>query len=250
MTPRAPAFGTALLLGLTLSGCHRPVETRIEKVIADRLPRYLGEADSYDVHVAGRADAIYRGRLRSVHIEGVNVRLVPDLVVSRLVIDVKDVSVDKGSGTLQNIGETRFSARLTEGAITHYVASRPNAPRDFALSLGGDGKATVTTRPELLGFPTLPVSLRGTVRLQSDGTHLDFAPDKALLDTGIGTVGTRLPGFVADHIAAKVNPVADLSRARFPVVADSVTIENGAATVTGRVPAGELQRLIAGAGGR
>ena len=185
-----------------------------------------------------------------MHIEGTNVQMLPNLLVNRLIVDVKDVSVNRGDKTLQNVGETRFSARLTEAAINDYASRRPNALPDMAISLGADGKATVTARPELFGFPTIPISLRGTVRPQGDGKQLDFQPDKASVDVGIGTVGTALPGFVADNIAAQLNPVIDLSAAPFPIVAESVLVEQGAATIIGSVPPGELQKIIAGAGSK
>lgn len=242
------ARGVLLATLLFLTGCHRPVETRAEHAITDLLPRYLGPAQKYTARVSGRPDAIFRGRLRSVHIEGTNVQMLPNLVVSRLVVDVKDVSVDRGSGALQNVGETRFSARLSEAAINGYVTRRRPELRDLSISLGADGKATVTARPEILGISTIPVSLRGIVRLQGDGSHLDFQPDKASLDVGIGKIGTPLPEFVADQIASRLNPVADLSEAPFPIVAESVIVEQGAATISGYVPSGELQKAIAGAG--
>ena len=236
----------ALLVLATVAGCGRPVENRAEHAITDLLPRYLGPAEKYTAHVSGRIDAIYRGRLRSVHIDGVNVALLPNLLVNRLTIDIRDVSVDRSSNTIQHVGDTRFSARLTEDAINRYVTSRSTTLRDLHITLGANGKAVVRARPELLGFATVPVSLTGTVRLQSDGTHLDFQPDRASVDVGIGTVGTAIPGFVADHIASRVNPVADLSAAPFPIVAESVTVESGAATVVGHVPPGELQKVLAG----
>ncbi|MBC8137998.1 MAG: DUF2993 domain-containing protein [Fibrella sp.] len=250
LVQRAPPPAIALPLLIFLTGCNRPVETRAEHAITDVLPRYLGPAEKYTARVSGRPDAIYRGRLRSVHIEGTNVQMLPNLLVSRLVMDVKDVSVDRGNNTLQNVGETRFSARLTEAAINGYVRRRETAPPDLAISLGADGKATVTTRPELLGFSTIPVSLRGTVRLQGDGKHLEFQPDKASVDVGIGTITSALPGFVADHIASQVNPVADLSTAPFPIIAESVTVEQGAATIMGYVPPGELQKILAEVGNK
>jgi hypothetical protein len=237
---------TPLLLS---AGCGRVVQHKAEEAIVELLPRYLGRADTYTVTVSGRPDAIYRGRLRTVHIEGKNVALTPELTINRLTVDIKDVSVDRGSQTLQNVGETRFSARLTEAAINRYALGRGTALRDLSISLGGDGRTTVTARPELLGYPTIPVSLQGQVSLRGDGARLDFSPDRASVDTGIlGSISVGIPGFVREHIASRVNPIADLSAAPLPIHADSVTVEYGAATITGTVPPGALQKAVAEAG--
>ncbi|MBC7809013.1 MAG: DUF2993 domain-containing protein [Akkermansiaceae bacterium] len=233
---------------ILLTGCGRSIETRAEHAITDLLPRYLGPAEKYTARVSGRPDAIYRGRLRSVHIEATNVQMLPNLIINRLTMDVKDVSVDRASNTLRNVGETRFSARLTESVINTYVQRRPTTLRDVSISLNADGKAIITARPEVLGFSTIPVSLRGTVRLQSDGKILNFQPESASLNVGVGQVRANLPGFIADNIASQLNPVADLSAAPFPIVAESVIVEQGTATITGYVPPGELQKIIAGAG--
>lgn len=235
---------------LLLTGCGRAVEKRAESAITDVLPQYLGPAEKYTARVSGRPDAIYRGRLRSVHIEGADVQMLPQLIVSRLTVDIKDVSVDRKSNTVQSVGDARFSARLTESAINSYLTRRTGALRDISLSLGADGKATVTARPELLGFTTIPVSLRGTVHLQRDGTQLHFQPENASLNVGVGQVGASLPAAIADHIASRLNPVADLSAAPFRIAAESVTVDKGAATITGSIPPGEIQKILAAAGGK
>lgn len=239
MTRRAPWLLPTLLV---LTGCHRPVETRIEHAVTDLLPRYLGQAQSYTARVEGRPDAIYRGHLRAVHVVGVKVALLSDLTVERLTVDIKDVSV-RGTNALESVGETRFVACITETALNHYISSRRSG-KDLRITLGADGKATVTTTPALLGFPTVPVFLRGTVAPSESGASVVFTPDRASIATGIGAIGTGLPGFVADHIASRLNPVADFSAAPLPLLADSVRIERGAVTIAGSVPPGALQKAI------
>ncbi|MBC8143616.1 MAG: hypothetical protein H7Y38_19470 [Armatimonadetes bacterium] len=79
------------------------------------------------------------------------------------------------------------------------------------------------------------------------GATLTFAPDRASVNTGIGTVGTGLPAFVAEHIASRLNPVADFSAAPLPLRVEGVRIERGAVTIAGSVPPGALQKAIADA---
>ena len=229
-----------------LAGCHRPVERTLERTLTDALPRYIGDADKWTARVGGRPDALYRGRLRTVHIEGANVRLLPNLPIHRLVLDVDDVSVNRKTNTLEHIGAARFSARFTEAALQKYIVSRRADLRDFALTLNADGTATVTVRPEVAGFATVPVSLRGAVRLNEAGTQLLFSPSDAAVDVGVGTIGSGLPAFVAAPIAERVNPVADLSAAPVSLVAETVRIERGTATVTGRVSADALRDRFKG----
>ena len=236
---------TAILLTLSLAGCHRPLETHVEHSLTDLLPRYLGKADSYTARVEGRPDALYRGHLRRVHIEGVNVALLPDLTVEKLTVDVREVSVNRGTNALESVGETRFVTRVGEAALNRYVTRRRPDIHALRLSLGADGKATVTATPALWGVPAVPVSLRGTVAVAEDGSHLLFAPDRASVNVaGVG-VGTGLPGFVAEHIASRLNPVADFGAMRLPLRAESVRIERGAATIAGIVPPGVLQKAVA-----
>lgn len=244
--PRRGRGGILLLPLLLLTGCGRVVENKAEQAINELLPRYLGPADKYTTHVSGRADAMMRGRLRGVHIEGTNVRLLPDMTVSKLIVDMTDVSVNRGAGTVEKIGTTRFSARLTEGTVNRYATAHHPALHELNISLDGDGKVTVTTRPELLGYPTIPVSLRGVVRMQSDGMHLNFYPDAVQANVGI-IVGTNLPGFVADHIASQLNPVTDLSVTTLPIVTETVTVERGAATLIGHIPGDALRDAITAA---
>ena len=245
---KPPLAGLAALL--LVAGCHRPLETRAEHAITDLLPRYLGKADSYTARVGGRPDALLRGHVRTVHIEGINVALVPNLFVERLDVDIKDVSVDPETLRLQNVGETRFTARLTESVINAYVSRRPSTLKKAYVTLGADGKVTVTATPEVLGFTTLPVSLRGTAHVADGGTRLDFLPDKASVSVGDRTASAGFPAFVADHIASRLNPVADWRAAPLSVVAETVTVERGAVSITGYIPPGALQKAIADAAQR
>lgn len=236
-----------LLAAFLVAGCHRPVETRVEHAITDLLPRYLGNAESWGARVEGRPDALYRGHIRAVRIVGKNVALLPDLTVERLNIDVRDVSVNRGTNALESVGETRFVARITEAALNRYVAGRRSGGRDLRIALGADNKATVTATPALLGVPTVPVSLRGTVAVTERNTALFFTPDRASVDTGIGTVGTGLPNIVAEHIASRLNPVADFAAAPIALRVETVRIERGAATIDGSVPPGALHQAVAAA---
>ncbi|HVK03129.1 MAG TPA: DUF2993 domain-containing protein [Armatimonadaceae bacterium] len=216
----------------TLGGCGRVVEGRAEQAVNAILPQYLGPADRWSSRVGGRPDAMLRGRLRSVHVEGDNVRLAPGLVVGKLTLDLRDVSVDRKAGTLEDVGATRFSALLGERALNDYVRRQRTDVRDLRVSLGKDARLTVRARPELLGYPTLPVEVRGTLKPRgiAGGTTLDFVPDRARLSI------LPIPLFVAEHVAARLNPVVDLSGLPVPILVERADVTEGTLTLTGSVP--------------
>lgn len=246
--PRAVflALAAAAILPGCGSGCTRAVHNKAETAINARLPRFLGPADRYETKIDGRTDALLRGHVRAVHINGLNVRLTPTLLVNRLQLDLSDISADTGGGRIEKIGEARFFARLTESAVLHYALSRPHPLKGLDVSFEGDGNALVTARPEIAGHPTLPVTLRGVIRLEADGRRLDFFPDAANVNVWGKKRKVPLPRFVSAYITSHVNPVADLRDAPLPIRAQSVSVERGAVTLTGIVPPDALKAALAG----
>ena len=226
------------------------MHNKAESLINSRLPQYLGPADRYETKIDGRTDALLRGHVRAVHIQGLNVRATPSLTINRLSLDLSDISADTNSGQVEKIGQAQFTARLTEAAILRYAQSRPHPLRDLDVSFGADGETIVTARPEIAGHPILLVSLRGVLRLEGNGKRLDFFPDAANVHVGDKQIGTSLPRFISAYITSHINPVADLSATPFPIVAQTVTIERGAITLSGIVPPDALKNALSGTAAR
>mgnify|MGYP000940575846 CR=1 FL=1 len=220
--------------GGSLAGCGRAVENKAEKAINEMLPQYLGPAKRWSSRVSGKTGAMLRGRLGKVRIEGEDVTLAPGLVVEKLTVDLEDVSVDRGAGQLQDVGKTVFTARLSEAMLNRYVRMYRPTLRDLNITTAADGRLTVRARPELFGYPTLPVEVRGTLRPGGGGAWLDFDPDRAKLSV------VPIPVFVAEHIADRLNPAVDLSDLALPIVVEGVQVEQGALTLSGRVPSDAL----------
>lgn len=233
----AVAAAAALLPLAAAAGCGRVVEGKAEGAIRDMLPRYVGPADKYAVDVGGKTSAMTRGRFRRVRIDGTNVRLTPQLTVAALGLDLTDVAVDPRAGRLEAVGAAGFSARIAEPELNRYVGDRRPGMRDLRVSCGTDGLLTVRARPEVLGYPTLPVQVRGTLRPREDGARLDFVPDSARVSV------VPLPRFVVDHLVGRLNPVVDLSEGvALPVTVRSTSVQAGALTLTGVLPPDELLR--------
>jgi len=221
------------------SGCGRVVGGKAEDAIKPLLPQYIGPADDYQVRVSGGTGAMLRGRLGRVQVEGKNVRLTPEFTVSALSLDLRDVSVDRGQGRLQNVASSTFSARIAEPDLNRYLGNRRPGIRDLSVRAGGDGRLSVRARPELLGYPTLPVEVRGTLapRPDSGGQKLDFVPDGARVSI------LPIPNFVVEHLVSRLNPVVDLSDGlAVPISVQSTRVQAGSLTLTGVIPSDALLR--------
>ncbi len=234
-------FAAALLIAFLLfgvSGCARHLG---EKKAAERvnalLPQYIGRADKWDTQVKGDSlQAITRGHIRSVHIEGQNVQLDPAFRADSVTLDFSEVAVDVKAGTLQNVGEAAFSCRVGTANLNAYVQSlRSGGLRDLTVGMTDD-RIVVTARPEVLGVASIPVQVQGFLTPSENGSVLDFSPDSARVSI------VPVPGLVLPYITRKINPTIDLKRLRVPVRITQAVVSHGVLNLRGTIAEGDLLR--------
>ncbi len=222
---------------LCLVGCTRPAENRAQKTINALLPEAIGQARRYRTKVDGDSlGALMRGRIRRVTIEGDDVALEPDLLLETLWVEANEIDVDLRARTIQRVGAARFSARLSQAAVERFVRARRSGLGTVQITLRDEGML-LSARPEVLGYPTVTVTVIGALSPRDGGTQLDFTPDRGRL------ARLPIPGPVVDFVARQLNPALDLRGLRLPIRVDRVRPVDGALVLSGTIPPDSLEGL-------
>jgi hypothetical protein len=229
-------------IGLTLLcaalGCGaRPGEKKSEKAVNDLLPAYLGKAGSYKTRIqADSLGAVMRGRVRRVEITGRNVQLVPDLLLTELSITAEEIEVDKRKKQLKNVGKALFTAQITEANLAKCVKGRRPDIKDLNVTLRGEF-VQAKLRPQVFGYPTVPITIQGKLLTRNGGVALDFEPDAARVTV------VPVPKFVLDWTMEKLNPVVDLQFLHVPIRIENATVRGGSLYLMGHLEPEELEGL-------
>ncbi len=207
-------------------GCSRPAERVAEKRINTLLPQYIGPADRYSTRVRETTSGLLRGRLRRIHVDGVNVRMSDELTLDHLALDISDVSVDAKGQRVQSVGAIRVAATLGEANLNRYLRAR--RPDIAGLQVGlGAGEATVRATPEIASLFGVPLQVRGSLQPRPGGALLDFVPGSARVSI------VPVPGPVLRFVGERLNPVVDLQSVRAPFRVEQIELRPGAAVLTG-----------------
>ena len=235
MIPKPVKFSAAVGTVLVFAGCGHPVQETAAHKIADRLPSVLGPAVRYDVQVDADPFALARGRARAVHVQGVGVQLSPSLTLDTLSADVSDVSFDTKTQKLSHLGQTSFTASLSQASLTRYLAgTKPRLP-GLEVTLLPDA---VEARVPVSAFGVQTVAaLSGSLRPNpNDPQRLDFVASGAQL----GRV--PVPAALVNLALDAVNPLLDLSGLKAPLTVTDAKISSaklvlsGTANLSGLVP--------------
>ena len=222
---RITAF--TLAAGALLTGCAGVSPQRIaERKIEAALPRVLGPAQKYDVHVAGDAFALSRGRAKRVQISGDQVQLTSALTMDTLNIDAADLVFDAKTRTMQSAGPIDFRGSLGQTNLSRYLALTKGPASSLQVTLhDSDLEAAV---------PVTALGLRTTAHLSGNfaphpgaADQLDFHADGARL----GVV--PLPPALLNAALDRMNPLLDLSGMKIPLTVTSATVEHGVVSVHG-----------------
>ena len=208
-----------------LAGCgERLVANKIESRVERRLPSLLGPADSYEVSVSGRTAEMISGRLSELTIHGKNVQLQPDLNVDDLLVEMRGVRFDTDKNRLSSVDETVFEALLSEKCLTRFIAKRQPDLKELRIELKR-GKATVRTRPSLLGL-SAGIALTGDLEVAA-ANKISFIPDR------MSVAGLPVPEMALNFVSERINPIMDMSLARFPAEIHDLTVMTGRIRVRG-----------------
>lgn len=224
-----------LLICLAVVGCTRTAEHEAEKRINPLLTDYIGPADKWETRVRGDSmGAVMRGRVRSVHVVGTNVRLHPDLTAAQLTLDFSEVAVDTKAQRLSNVGAATFECKIAGDVIDRYCRKLRPDINDLKISLRGD-VFVVTARPDNLKIVTVPVSVEGKL-VPRAVSQLDFDPDRAKLTT------LPVPEMILDFIARRLNPAVDLTNLPIALRFERSQVRGGYLILSGSVPPDDLIR--------
>jgi hypothetical protein len=228
---RVRGSAASILIGLALlGGCARTINRSAERKIRDVLPSFIGPAREWRAHVENPIDRTLRGRLRSVAIDGTDVRFRETVTLESLHIGMRDVEVDERKQRLKKVGETTFTAAISEQALNEYLRAFPPPDEEPVrikhVSLRDD-KMYVEASRWVLGR-AWPYTITVEPRLTTP-TRLDFAPDRMTV------LGLRvpLPAPVLRWFARRLSEGFDFSAFPFPVSITSFKTERGRIVLAG-----------------
>lgn len=215
----------ALLLVALVAGCSGGIiRPRVEDGIRDALPDYIGPAKEYSVRCDGNSGAMLGGVIKRLHIEGRDVQVDPNLLISRLIVDMNQVRFDPGSHKMKSVESTAFEAVVTEKTVNRYIAQTRQSESEMSVQLQ-PGKVQVKFVPNIGGLDVL-IAIAGTLSL-AGGDKVNFEADKAAV------AHLPIPSLVANKALDRVNPVLDMSAMKFPVILSGITINKGSVSIRG-----------------
>ena len=221
----------ALLIVLLVAGCSGGIiRPRVENGIRDALPDYIGPAKEYRVRCDGESTAMLGGVIKRLHIEGTDVQVDPNLLLSRLIVDMDEVHVNPSSHEIKSVAATSFEAVVTEKAVNHYIQATRESESEMSVGLE-PGKVAVKFVPSIGGIDVL-IAIAGTLSI-AGGDKVNFDADKA------SVAHLPVPSLVANKVLDRVNPVLDMSAMKFPVSLSSITIRKGAVSIKGSAKFGK-----------
>ncbi len=166
-----------------------------------------------------------RGHIDRLHIEGRNVQIAPNLMVSHLNVDMEEVRVDPSSRKLKSVRQTVFETQVREEAVNRYMNASRQGNSDVRIDLE-PGQLTVVARPTFHGVGT-EVRISGTPQIRK-GTEVHFVTDSA------SVARIPVPAWIINKLLEDVNPVLDLAEMQFPVSLTAVSVKKDVVVMTGR----------------
>lgn len=218
---------TTLLFSIAalVAGCSTAIiRSKVEKGIRDRLPQYLGEAESYKVSVKGPESDLIGGKIQSLHIEGTKAQL-NGVIVDKMTVDMNDIRFDPINRTAKSVGETYFVANISSESINSYIQQHRDNTDSISIEIK-DGHVLVNAIPKFAGV-NFPITIKGKPTIVN-GSKVEFKADSAAISV------LPVPAFIVNAIIDRVNPVFDASQIRIPITIDNITIEDGFVVISGK----------------
>ncbi|NLB97859.1 MAG: DUF2993 domain-containing protein [Armatimonadetes bacterium] len=226
---RRSAWFLGLLLlatALIAAGCNTGVAERAaEGKLRRRLPEIIGPAEQYDVDIRASSDlSVMEGRLRTITIEGRQVRVAHTWPVDHILVVLDRVRVNLEKETLQSVGAARFQVTIYPATLVGYLENDEENLRDAQIHLE-EGKLTVTGRYLLMGLWT-SFRVSGTLELL-DHSRIGFRT------RGASAAGLPVPARIVRHLEQRLNPVLDVSDTLLPIELTRVEVRPEGVVVSG-----------------
>lgn len=221
----APLMTAALAaVCLMVGGCGDPIRNSVEHRIEDALPKLIGPATSYEVKVYGSQTAMLKGRLRTTHIVGREVRFHSGIIIEELVVESRGIEIDRHRQQISKVEGTDYKATIAQDVLNKHLRGNYRHVPSLKAVLA-QGLMTVSAAPELKGLP---------VRISADADLLVKDKRYLILDLKKVTVaGVGTPGFAREYLETKINPVFDSASLGYDAKLDRVRIEPKRLTLEG-----------------
>lgn len=210
----------ALIAGCGGGGLIRP---RVEKGIKNALPQYIGPAKEYTVRADGSTTDMLNGLIGQLHIEGTDVQIDPNLLLSNLWVDMIEVRYNT-SREVTSVKETKLGATVSESVVNKYIELSRKGEDNLSVEFE-PGKVLVKFVPNVAGV-NIAVTVSGKPEIVG-GNKVNFVADS-------GSVArVPMPAYLVNKILDRMNPILDMSVLKFPVSLSKITINAKSVLVEG-----------------
>ena len=218
-------FGVAMAL---TAGCGRLVNRTVERRIREALPRTIGPAREYRVHVASAMGRTLRGQLGDVVVQGDDVTLASGLVIESLNLDMRDVDVDVKQHRLRDIRQSTFRIVIRDGAIDRFLVGK--SIRGVAIQNAhvtfGDGNRLTVTADRLVNGETIPITASGSLKIRD--------PQHAGVDLNrVSIVDAPVEGPELEFLQSKLEKAIDLSKLPINISLTNISTTQGTLILQG-----------------
>jgi hypothetical protein len=189
--------------------------------------------------VSGNQGTILGGRVPEVAVHGVNVQVSPQLTMSSLDIDAKNIRVDVLKKSLKSIDSLTFRGVLSQADLDRYLRLTANDDQDRPKQLGirlRQQDLLFSFKYETLGV-SVPVKVAGRMYVNpTTDNKIDLHP------TSAAVAKISVPRKVLEYQMRSVNPVVDLGTMKFPVHLSNIRVDKQQLVFSGRadVPASAI----------
>ena len=217
------------------SGCANiDPNKNAQAAIIREAPRLIGPADSYAAHVHSDIFSLGRGYVRSVTIDGDNVRMSPEITLSSLEVTLNDIHFDRSSHAIKHIGTIAFAGNFGQQSLDHYLQYKyPHIKETLSL----DGQRVYISLPLTMWKFGTTAHVSGIVRVSPQNpSAIEFVGESA--HVGIMPIPVRLVNEALKHI----NPIAVFNSKLVALNLTDAEVDHsqihvfGTATLTGQLP--------------
>jgi hypothetical protein len=217
--------GAALMAVMILAtGCENPVRKKVENRIEAALPRLIGPASSYSVRVSGSTMGMLKGKLRTTHIQGRDVRLPSGIMVAELDVVSHGIEIDRHRQQISSVVDTSYRATLAQDALNKYLCDTYRQVPHLKAELIKD-QLRLSAAPDVAGVQ-VRISADAALKVR-EGRYLILDLKK------VAVIGVGTPGFAREYLESRVNPVFDSTNLGYDARVDRVSIRPAGVTIEG-----------------